>query len=566
MRVSRDHGMTSTDSVNSGAAGAYVSPVFRDKDDAAADAWHVRAPKKWEHRHEEMKLQIQQLFDDIDTDQDGRVSSEELATKLRDDDEIKAYMVLSGRSTEGIFEQIDTDRDGQVSQEEFLQMLNAPGHTFTVEWLEEQIVWHYDQVQENHLNNDLLRNKFGQMVPSEESLGHPTPVFLLLFELRAEKRADGQVVHFLSNEAASLCQRLWSAQLSVDMRLSVCQKEIMILLGIPNSLMQDQARDMPDLRVRLAKTKGMVPYDQGFHEHYAVFDRHTLGDKGEMFVPESKTGGQVEFAGRPFKTRWTSALRQHAIRHRMEEFGIDIETRMHLPSLRVLLSRVMRKTRRRGKLRANRIKDLLTAAGGFRENCASIMGTDVALLGAQVLAHLHGTYFPTEEMWSTPPVFSGDRWQGGIEIPGKEAKLKRLQQKACDEHMRAHSLPLCTYETIVAALESIASYHSASGPGVGEQFVGTLRMFFPLHDQEELHYLTDNWARANLMFKFVLKARANEGQYSLAMADPNNEKKFVDFHGIPLGFLYQPIDEIRDYFVRVKLILSCVPSCMPIHA
>ena len=559
MWSSGDYGTKSTDSVNSGADGArtYVSPVFRNKEDP--DAWHVREPKKWQHRHDEMELKIRELFEDIDADKDGRVSFEELAKKLRDDDEVEKYMVLSGRSTVDIFEQIDANSDGHVSQEEFVRILHAPGHTFTVEWLEEQIVWHYERIQEDHLNNELFRNEFGQMVPSEKSLGHPTPVFLLLFELRKEKRADGRVVHFLSNEAASLCQRLWSAQLSLDMRRSVDENEIMILIGIPNSIMQDQARDMPDLRVRLATTKGMVAYDQEFHEYYAMFDRHTLGDSGEVFLPE-RTGGQVEFAGIPFKTRWTSALRQQAIRHRMEEFGVDVESRMHLPSLGVLLSRVMRKTKRRGKLRANRIKDLLTAAGGFRENCASIMGNDVALLSAQVLAHPHGTYYPTEEMWSTAPVCSGGRWHGGIEVHGKEAKLKRRQQQVCNEHMAAHKLPLCTYETITAALGSVASYHSPGGPGVGEQFVGTLRMFIPLHDQEELHYLTEHWASWGLMFRFARKARPNEGQYGLAMADPKNEQQPVLFGGIPMGILYQPIDEIRDYFVRAQLIFSCVPA------
>jgi hypothetical protein len=526
----------------------YISPLDRDRNHA--DAWHVRSPQKWQARHENLQLKIQQLFEEVDVDGDGKVSSEELANKLNDDDEIEQYMELSGRSTEGIFEQIDEDHDGLVTREEFANVLGARGHTFTVRWLEEQIVWHHEQIHENHLNNELVRNELGQMLPTGMNYGNPTPVYMLLFELRRSEDASGEVTRFLSNETVSLCQRLWNAQLSIDMRLSVDENEVMILIGIPNAIMQDQARGMPDLKVRLAKTKGMVAYNQDFHEHYAMFERHTVGNGGEVFVP-GDADEHPTFAGTPFKTRWTSALRQQAIRSRMEEFGVDVETRMQLPSLHVLLAKIMKKLKRRGAIRTNRLKEMLTAAGGFREDCALVMGDDIAVLSAQVLVHPHGTYFPSEDMWSTAPVLAEDGWVGGIKLPDNDAKLKRLQQQVSDEHMAAHDLPMCSYELIESAVGSIASYHAIGGPGTGEQFVGTLQMYIPLHDQEELRYLTIHWGSWNLIFKFILHARPNEGAYSLAMADPENKQKLVRFYGVPLGILYQPIDEIRDYFVRV---------------
>ena len=60
-------------------------------------------------------------------------------------------------------------------------------------------------------------------------------------------------------------------------------------------------------------------------------------------------------------------------------------------------------------------------------------------------------------------------------------------------------------------------------------------------------------ARAALRVRST--ATRAEGIVDDVMADikkkiADNKEKLVHYYGIPLGFLYQPIDEIRDYFVR----------------
>jgi hypothetical protein len=47
----------------------YISPLDRDRNHA--DAWHVRSPQKWQARHENLQLKIQQLFEEVDVDGDG---------------------------------------------------------------------------------------------------------------------------------------------------------------------------------------------------------------------------------------------------------------------------------------------------------------------------------------------------------------------------------------------------------------------------------------------------------------------------------------------------------------
>ena len=536
----------------------YTSPLFRDDDHP--DSWQTRQPQRWEERHAQLHRKVQRLFDEIDDSGDGKLSAEEVARKLVDDDELEEYMTLSGRSTRHVFEQIDADHDGSVTREEFAAIMNARGHTFTVEWLEEQVVWHAAQLKRDKMNCDLVWNEFGQLVPGETDYGHPVPAFLMLFELQEGPEGPGGDQYFLSNETVSLCQRMWHAKLSIDIRLSVDGGEIMVLVGIPNVIMQDEARSMPELRMRLAKTKGMTEYNQGFHESYAQFERHTLGDGGLVYKDRRLT----QFAGFAYQTPWTSALRQQVIKHRMADFGVDLETRMHIPPLKAILVKLAKRHKKRDKMRSNSLKQLLTAAGAYRENCGEIMGDEVAMLAAQVLADPFFTCYPDEELWITPPTLIDGKLEGGIELAGAGPRLKRLQKKVCDEHLVANGLPLLGYDDIGEVLEQIQSYHAADGPGAGENFVGTLQMYIPLHDQEELRFLRKRWGSWGLMFAVFRHEKPNEGYGSLALMDPANEAKFVHAYGVPLGFLYQPIDEIRDYFVRARhhFVLPCVSLTM----
>ena len=75
----------------------YTSPLFRDDDHP--DSWQTRQPQRWEERHAQLHRKVQRLFDEIDDSGDGKLSAEEVAHKLVDDDELEEYMTLSGRST-----------------------------------------------------------------------------------------------------------------------------------------------------------------------------------------------------------------------------------------------------------------------------------------------------------------------------------------------------------------------------------------------------------------------------------------------------------------------------------
>ena len=70
---------------------------------------------------------------------------------------------------------------------------------------------------------------------------------------------------------------------------------------------------------------------------------------------------------------------------------------MQLLPLETLIKRMKRLISKRRPVRAFQLKELLTAAGGFRENCDNIMGDKVDILAEQVLADPFMTLYPPEQ-------------------------------------------------------------------------------------------------------------------------------------------------------------------------
>jgi hypothetical protein len=489
------------------------------------------------------------MFDEIDGRGDEKLTREEVQAKLLADDELEEYMVLTGRDTQHIFEEIDLNYDGVISREEARKLLTARGHSYSIQWLEEQVVWHELQNRANGMNDDVVRDPLTGELVSTRDLGHPHPAWCILFEMQRDK--TGHPTDFISNECAELCTRMWQADLSIDIRRSVDKGEVLVLVGISNRIMRAEAYEMPELRMRLSRTKGTINYDDKHHEYYTRYTRHLLGPTGDMFVFDEKGQMTDEFAGEEYETIWTSALKQQVIQHRLFSKGIDIESRMRMPSLQKQLATCRKRVDLGKMMRSQRLRSLLTAAGAFRHRCDEIMGDRVDLLAKQCLADPAFTLYPEEAMYAGNPV----RQENGVVddrksslVPGKPAAVARMQLKVCAEHLLANGLPVLTYADIKAALEQLETYYAPGGPGEGEVFVGSLQMMFPLHDEEELHFLRKNWGRWSLMFNLRVDAKPVEGEHTLAAGDPSLVEERVTFLGMPTGFLHQPMNEIRDYF------------------
>jgi len=99
---------------------------------------------------------------------------------------------------------------------------------------------------------------------------------------------------------------------------------------------------------------------------------------------------------------------------------------MRLLPLESLLKRVNKICTKRKPVRAFQLKELLTGAGGFRENCDKIMGDNVDLLAEQVLADPFMTIFPPEHCKDGGTAKEQDAFD---------------QMKIANAHLSAHRYP-----------------------------------------------------------------------------------------------------------------------------
>eukprot|EP01052_Picozoa_sp_SAG31_P047257 SAG31_NODE_9382_length_1287_cov_1.261785_1_plen_178_part_01 len=88
-----------------------------------------------------------------------------------------------------------------------------------------------------------------------------------------------------------------------------------------------------------------------------------------------------------------------------------------------------------------------------------------------------------------------------------------------------------------------------AGSGRQEQCFGSLRMQLPLHDERELQYLTVEWGQLRTLCRprvlgFDAEKDDNDG---ISNTFGSSATALVE-HKLPFSILYQPHEEIRDYF------------------
>ena len=69
-----------------------------------------------------VQARLRELFTAIDADQNGTLSREELALKLRADTELQQLLADAGKSSHYVFEQLDRDGDGSITVDEFVRL------------------------------------------------------------------------------------------------------------------------------------------------------------------------------------------------------------------------------------------------------------------------------------------------------------------------------------------------------------------------------------------------------------------------------------------------------------
>lgn len=77
--------------------------------------------------------------------------------------------------------------------------------------------------------------------------------------------------------------------------------------------------------------------------------------------------------------------------------------------------------------------------------------------------------------------------------------------------------------------------------GLTEEFTGSVKMFFPLHHEDELDFLKHHWGSYSLICTPFAKGKKAEA----AGTDNYFRASMEDRH---VSAFYTPIDTIRDYF------------------
>jgi len=195
---------------------------------------------------------------------------------------------------------------------EFLALLGAQGTVYTLGWLEEQIAF-----------NQRITENLNRLPGSAIYLGTPLPAWAIVFEVSCDNK--GFPTDSITQETVEICQKLWRLSLSVDMRLSVDRKEVIILVGIPYAIMQEEAETMR-LQMRLRMTRGTMAYEQ---LHHAQFRTYHISTRYQSQSTEAQS----------YDTTFLSAHHQSAISNRLTRNGMDLWFRMRLPDPHSLLKR-----------------------------------------------------------------------------------------------------------------------------------------------------------------------------------------------------------------------------------
>lgn len=506
-------------------------------------------PMSWKDHQAALEQRLEAMYEEIDTDGDGKLSGGEIKAKLERDDELEDLMSLAGKGLKNVSAQLDANQDGLVSKQEFIEMLTKQGYEYTWDWLLEQVAFQRGDVENRQLNVLTIEEGYDASTVEaaaakcnatldpdsgkwERDLGEVLPVWALVFTVVRDE--EGALTDYVTHETVEVVQRMWELDLSVDVVRTIDRGEVIVLVGIPYIIMQREAEEMA-MKLRLKDTRGTLEYSAEFHDRFATYVRHPMDKESRKIFKDPELGAvEGNFMGKPYVTVFNSTHQQQAVLHRIKSHGMDLDFRMRLPPLETLLKRMKRLVERRKAIRAFQLKELLTAAGGFRENCDNVMGDNVDLMAEQVLADPFMTIFPPEMCKQDGSPSEQDAYDQ-MQIANKHLKDHRYMPGAPGSQLEYNyqrfpeGLPPIEYDHVQELLVTLDSFCSpaaeekrdktgaiivegrAAGPGANEQYIESLELFFPVHNREELSWLRNRWGSWDQLWATNFRAKEAEG-------------------------------------------------------
>ena len=357
----------------------------------------------------------------------------------------------------------------------------------------------------------------------------------LEFQLKKNKDPAAVLKHGeirIPHEAWALCQRFWACELHLHHIVSTDGSKLIILVGAPFDVLVREAHEMK-LPMRLQNTRGSLPFHEDKVGYFATnhgglnefeegqWNPRELIDPDDSLTPirDTKEGDMPAFYAE--KKVFTSALQQRIVVNRMKRVGnVDLRMRMRYKAPAAQIKTMEQHVKKLKPVRGTQIHELLTVTGAYRPAADEVFPLNyegkpvVQLLAMLVMAD---------------PMFAIDN-----KVP-----MKRTQK------MQVMNTETMTYDEVIDALQILKEWcDPVFGAGREERFHGTLKQFFPIHDEDELGFLRQQWGNIYLLCNNITGYKP-EYAGKKAFGSPENHTVTLQ---MPRSWHYQPIDEIRDYF------------------
>ena len=346
-----------------------------------------------------------------------------------------------------------------------------------------------------------------------------------------------------------------------------------IAIGAPHDVLVDEAQQMK-LLMRMQETKGTMEFHQDLLRYYAT----NHGGLNE-YIPGPPTGPDGEplenyptddyHQGPHLRQREPAMLEQHW-KYDEELSAEELEQRqMRAQSVfsssiaqRLVMSRLVRLGRydpdHQMQLAAKDTKGLPAdrRALGHVSNRSVVKHRDIPASLLHDLLTLFGGYRPQNQA-----VFPMARGEPVIAHLAKQVQADDqfiLKTSGLDSHKKssAGAPDALTYDHVVDCVSILERWRD--GRGRKEIWFGTLAAYFPLHLENELKYLKNEWGNPKMLFSGSIIGYNPEGEPKERLVEgeePEVEhntmgaaKNRLQVHRFPLSLVYQPIEEIRDYF------------------
>ena len=379
--------------------------------------------------------------------------------------------------------------------------------------------------------------------------------------------------HPISHEAWLIVERLRACDFKLEHSISLDGTQLIIRVGAPKEVLINEAHHTR-IQMRLQETKGQLEFHQDLLRFYATnhgglnefkMNQWVRRDptKAANWAKVDVTADQAKSAGSaPVEERreqevvqkgvpvgqasermrrralmesrrsvFTSGLAQRLVLSRMKRVGlVNLEQYMGAGQPEDLLRFVKKRCTGGGdELYASKLSELLLVHGAMRPDHKSIFPPNER--GEAVVSQLGGLLQMDPDFVLRP-----NQLLSHI-IPKEKAVTYKLVNEVCD---------------------SLKKWRAPNtGPGREETFCGTLQHYLPIHDDEELAYLADQWGNFRVLLKANLVGYNPEGPPTVLDRGPpqlveqntfGSDLNIPHEHAIPWSWAYQPIEEVRDYF------------------